>query len=656
MTTLHLPSFGADIRDRLRQNFQRWRKHLPGVHSVSRLQGKLIIPYVILTLVLAAVGIYVVTRLVASTIRERFVNQIYESARVASDAIVRQERTHLENLRLMVYTEGVGDTLGQKDANRLEALLLPLAMNSGIDAATVVDINGIELITLGKDPETGLYIRSQGKDFSAEGLVSLILEKKTDTLGDKYAGLLDTNYGPGFFTSSPVFDTQGNLVGTILVGTRLNSMLANIKAQSSADLLILDTNHKVVATTLAPPEDGFGSLEEASQDSLSDGQSTTHDIQLYRREFQVTYTPFKARGQLLGWLGVVLPSSYVVAAEATSRNTFSLIFTLGTVGVIVIGLLLSQSIAQPILKLRTMTQAVAAGNLEESSGLNRTDEIGDLAEAFDVMTLRLRERTQEAACLYAEAVQRNKELAEINEQLRSTQMQLVQSEKLAAIGQLTAGIVHDVKNPLTVVKGMAELLLSEGNIPEDIREEITLIRDSSQKANVILTDLLTFARQSRPEMEERDMRETVEAALRLTAYPLRKAHIEMSKDLPNQAVMMTYDNQQIEQVLVNLINNAVHAMKDGGKLRINLSQAECAVAIAVEDTGIGIPPENLPRIFDPFFTTKPEGEGTGLGLSVSYGIISNHNGQFEVQSKVGEGTTFTILLPVNHVDDEGGKR
>ncbi len=230
-------------------------------------------------------------------------------------------------------------------------------------------------------------------------------------------------------------------------------------------------------------------------------------------------------------------------------------------------------------------------------------------------------------------------------------MQLVQSEKLAAIGQLTAGIVHDVKNPLTVVKGMAELLLTEGSIPEEIREEITLIRDSSQKANVILTDLLTFARQSKPEMEERDIRETVEAALRLTAYPLRKAHIELSKDLPEQSVMMTYDNQQIEQVLVNLINNAVHAMKDGGKLRINLSQAKGVVAIAVEDTGIGIPQENLRRIFDPFFTTKPEGEGTGLGLSVSYGIISNHNGRIEVQSKVGEGTTFTILLPVKHVGE-----
>ncbi len=162
---MRLPTLGANIGDRLRQTFQHWGNTLKGIYSVSRLQGKLIVPYVLLTLVLAAVGIYVVTRLVTSTIRERFVNQIYESARVASDAVVRQERTHLEQLRLMVFTQGVGDALGQMDANRLEALLLPLAMNSGIDAATVVDLDGIELITLGKDPDTGLYVRSQGRDF-----------------------------------------------------------------------------------------------------------------------------------------------------------------------------------------------------------------------------------------------------------------------------------------------------------------------------------------------------------------------------------------------------------------------------------------------------------------------------------------------------------
>jgi signal transduction histidine kinase len=187
-----------------------------------------------------------------------------------------------------------------------------------------------------------------------------------------------------------------------------------------------------------------------------------------------------------------------------------------------------------------------------------------------------------------------------------------------------------------------------------VHDEISLIRDSALKANLILSDLLTFARQSKPDLNERNMVETVEAALRLTAFPVRKAHIEVIKDLPDHPVMMAYDNQQIEQVLVNLITNAVQAMPNGGKIRLNLSQNDSVVAIAVQDTGVGIPPENLHRIFDPFFTTKPEDQGTGLGLSVGYGIISNHDGRIEVESVVGEGTTFTVLLPVKRVRTQGG--
>ncbi len=643
MAAINLPH----IRESLRLRLGERRKLLPSIPGLSRLQGKLIIPYVLLTLLLAASGIYIVTRLVASTIRERFVNQIYESARIASDGVVRQERSHLENLRLMVYTQGVGDALAAGDADMLQSLLLPLALNSSIEAASVVDAKGVEVLTLGLDPQSGQYLRSQGNDLSAEPFVMDALQGKSDALGDKFAGLLETNYGPALFTSSPVFDASGKLAGAILVGTRLSTLLADIKSQAQADLAVLDSGYHLITTTLPPPEEGYAVLEEASR-AAHNQESRTVDLTLYNRDYQLTYTAFKARDQQLGWMGVLLPSSYVVAAEATSRNTFSLIFTLGTLGVIVIGLALSQSIARPILKLRSLSQEVASGNLDQSLDLKRTDEIGELADAFDIMTLRLRERTQEAARLYAEAVQHNRELAAMNEQLRTTQLQLVQSEKLAAIGQLTAGIVHDVKNPLAVIKGMADLMLSEGEVPAELSEEITLIRDSAQKANLILTDLLTFSRQSRPEMEARDMRQTIEAALRLTAYPLRKAHIEVITDLPDQSVMMAYDNQQIEQVLVNLINNAIHAMQEHGVLRVNLSQSEGVVAIAVQDNGSGIAPENLGRIFDPFFTTKPEGEGTGLGLSVSYGIISNHDGRIEVESTVGEGTTFTILLPVKH--------
>lgn len=619
---------------------------------LSGLQFKLIVPYVLLTVIIAGIGIFVVTRLVTSSIRERFVNQLYESARVASDAIVRQERLMLEVLRQAAFTEGVREAIIAKDSAQLEELLTPVAAVKGdIDSISVIDNTGVELLTLGKDPNTLQLLRGQGVDFSSLELTQKILDGIADGQGDKFAGLLNTSYGPALFSGTPVYDADGNVVGGILVGIQLQKMLAGMKAQelTLADLVVLDDNRQnILATTMVKPDEGFEPLVERARALSEADLYLPHPIKLYNRDFQMTFTELLLRQERLGWLGIVLPSSYVVSAEATSRNIFVMVFAIGTLAMVLVGYLISQSIANPILKLRSLTQAVAAGDLEQSSGLKRNDEIGELAVAFDAMTLKLRERTAEAARLYEEAIQRNQELAETNERLRTTQLQLIQSEKLAAIGQLTAGIVHDVKNPLTVIKGVAELLLYEDHLNTEIKSELSLIRESALKANNIVSDLLKFSRQSKPEMGEQDMRETVEAALRLTAYPIRKAHVQVIKDLPNQAVIMTYDVQQIEQVLVNIISNAIQAMPGGGTLRVNLSQSDGMAAIAIQDSGTGISPEHRSRIFDPFFTTKAEGEGTGLGLSVSYGIISNHSGRIEVDSEVGQGSTFTIILPMRH--------
>jgi signal transduction histidine kinase len=619
---------------------------------LSGLQFKLIVPYVLLTLIIAGIGIFVITRLVTSSLRERFVNQLYESTRVASDAIVRQERLKLEILRQAAFTEGVTEAIIAKDSARLEELLTPVAaVKMDADSISVIDEKGVELLTLGKNPNTLQLLKGQGLDFSSLELTQKILSGVSDAQGDKYVGLMNTSYGPTLITGAPVYGPDGEVIGGVLVGTQLQKLVNEIKARelALADLVIFDADRQnILATTLAEPDEGFGSLVNEVQQFSEADLDKSHSLELYNRDYQMTFTELVLRQEELGWLGVVLPSSYVVLAEASSRDLFVMVFAIGTVAMIVVGYLISQSIANPILKLRSLTQAVAAGDLDQTSGLERDDEIGELAGAFDIMTLRLRERTVEAARLYQEAIQRNQELAETNERLRTTQLQLIQSEKLAAIGQLTAGIVHDVKNPLTVIKGVAELLLYEDHLNSEIKSELSLIRESALKANNIVSDLLKFSRQSKPEMGEQDMRETVEAALRLTAYPIRKAHVQVIKDLPEHPVYMTYDVQQIEQVLVNIISNALQAMPGGGALRVNLSQSNGVAAIAIQDSGTGILPDHLTRIFDPFFTTKPEGEGTGLGLSVSYGIISNHSGRIEVESQIGQGSTFTIILPMRH--------
>lgn len=630
----------AGIVGRARQLLDRWQQR-------TRLQTKLIVPYAVLTLLTAMVGIYVITRLVTSSVRERFVNQLFEASRVAADGIVRRERNHLADLRLMAFTEGVPEALAARDPARLQQLLWPLVLNNSIDAVTAVGLDGREVLSLARDPQTNQYAGSQGMDFRQVSLVSDVLAGRQDDLGDKFAGFLNTTYGPYLFTSAPVRDARERLVGVLLMGTRLETLLTDLKSQALADVVLLDPSGSLVATTMAEPDEGYDTLELTGGQLESVNPSVTRDLELYGRPYQAVYAPLLVRQQQTGFLGVVLPSNYIVATEATSRNTFSLIFAMATTGVIVIGYLLARSIAAPIQRLRAVSQAVAAGDLDQQTGLEGSDEIGELASAFDQMTLRLRERTAEAARLYAETVQRNKELAEINRRLQTTQQQLVQSEKLASVGQLAAGIVHDVKNPLAVIKGLAEELLAESGIDAQFKQPLTAIRDNAARANTIVTDLLKFARQSKPEKKLCDLRESIEAAVRLTEYLARKGKVRVIIDAPSRPVMAHYDPGQIEQVLINLIQNALQAMPGGGTLRINLSQVPGAVALAVQDTGIGIPPENLNRIFDPFFTTKREGEGTGLGLSVSYGIVSRHGGRIGVESKVGQGTTFTIMLPAS---------
>jgi signal transduction histidine kinase len=617
------------------------------------LRSKLIIPYLLVTFLGATIGIYTVTRLVASSVRERFVNQLFEASRIAGEEVSRQERTHLANLRLMAFTEGVPQAALNRDRAALEGLLFPLVLNNDMEAISVIDQSGVEILSIAKNPNPDPehpYIYQEGANFSSLPLAANILQGVQDSTGDKFVGLLETSYGVYYFTSAPIVQevsSQKQLTGVIMVGTRLASLINTVQAKSNAQYtFILGLDGHLLSSTFAGEPEEADRLALKPEQVTSLDKSFTRTIELGGRSFQAAYSPLIIRDQMTGVLGVVLSSDYVVEAEATSRYRLSLIFAGGLMGVIVMGYILAQSIARPIMKLRRISQAVAAGDLNQASGLRRSDEIGELATAFDVMTYQLRKRTEQAARLYAETIKRNQELADANAKLQSAQQQLVQSEKLAAVGQLTAGIVHDVKNPLAVIKGLAEELREARGIDPASLDQLNIIRDNASRANTIVTDLLKFARQSTPESKLQDIRETVNSAVRLTAYLARKGKVEVVTDLPKGPVMVMYDAQQLEQVLINLIQNAIQAMPHGGTLRANVSVAEGAVGIAVQDSGIGIPKENLSRIFDPFFTTKPAGEGTGLGLSVSFGIVSRHGGRIDVTSQVGKGSTFTVLLPV----------
>jgi two-component system, NtrC family, sensor kinase len=226
--------------------------------------------------------------------------------------------------------------------------------------------------------------------------------------------------------------------------------------------------------------------------------------------------------------------------------------------------------------------------------------------------------------------------------------QLKQSEKLAALGELVAGVAHELNNPLAGISAFAQLLLEEEELTDDQRESARLIKREADRAVSVIRDLLLFSRKTGPSTGPIDLNGLVQLTLRLRAYSLRSSGVVVETHLDPALPELAGDDQKLQQVILNLIVNAEYAMRRATTKRLVIRTAYegDAVVAEISDTGAGMSEETLQRIFEPFFTTKPAGEGTGLGLSVSYGIIEAHNGKLTVDSALGRGTTFRIVLPV----------
>ena len=242
-------------------------------------------------------------------------------------------------------------------------------------------------------------------------------------------------------------------------------------------------------------------------------------------------------------------------------------------------------------------------------------------------------------------VSRRKQAEE--EQVRLRQL-AQQASRLASVGEMASGIAHEINNPLTSVIGYSQLLL-ERDIPEDIREDVGIIADGAQRVADIVKRLLTFSRQYEPVKSSNDINQIIEVVLELRGYELKTGNIEVITRLDPELPWVICDAGQLQQVFMNIITNAETEMRkahDRGKLIIKTERVGDSIRISFTDDGPGITKENMSRIFDPFFTTREVGEGTGLGLSVSHGIITEHGGQIYAESELGKGTTFFVELPI----------
>lgn len=338
-----------------------------------------------------------------------------------------------------------------------------------------------------------------------------------------------------------------------------------------------------------------------------------------------------------------------------------------TIAIMVVALILITLVTVPVflrwiarifLPLERMNETISqveSGDLgARTRETDSSDEIGRVARHLDSLLDRVQERDRElrdwAQELDDRVMERTRELQEANRRLEATQQQLVISEKLAAIGEITAGVAHEINNPIAVIQGNLDVAREMlGPQAEIAQTEFTLIDQQVHRINMIVTKLLQFARPAEfaGYLDRIAPADVVTDCLVLIQHHLNKSGIEVRRQ--DLATRMTSMNRtELQQVIVNLLVNAVHAMPQGGTLTLRCADEDrdqlAGVAIAVGDSGTGIAPDLLQRIFDAFVTSKPQ-QGTGLGLSISYALVSRAGGQLTVQSSLGEGSIFTIWLP-----------
>jgi hypothetical protein len=308
------------------------------------------------------------------------------------------------------------------------------------------------------------------------------------------------------------------------------------------------------------------------------------------------------------------------------RHTVLLVAGAGAVAICgALLVVLTYLIQRPLVELQEKIAQLGTGDLGVSvSFARRNDEIGDLGRNFNRMVQQLRETREEI------------------ERLHRTQMS--RAEHLATLGELATGLAHEIRNPLAGIAGVIEIIGRDLPSTSPARPVVKEVRQEVARINHIVTDLLQTARPHPPQVRKSDLNTTVEHAVMLGRQQALGKSIEITLQKDSSLPQVEHDSDQIHQVLLNLLLNALQAVDQEGKIRVAVKQQGKMAAVEVADNGRGIAPEHLPYIFRPFYTTK--GEGTGLGLSLARRIVEDHHGRIDVTSTVGKGSTFTIVLPV----------
>jgi two-component system NtrC family sensor kinase len=445
--------------------------------------------------------------------------------------------------------------------------------------------------------------------------------------------------------AAPVFRTDGSLLGILYGGTLLNQNYTLVdkvkeiayrgvkyKGEDIGTSTIFQGDLRISTNVRRKDRSraiGTRLSQDVYEQVLEKGLPWIHRAFVVNNWYIAAYEPIKnPQRDIIGVLSVGILEDKFTDMRKRAVAMFLGITLVGMIAALMVSNFLARGILQPIRDLVSASGRWAKGDFDYQVKITRKNEIAKLEETFNFMASSLKER---------------------DDKLREyTDQQIMKSERLATIGQLAAGVAHEINNPLGTISIYAQMVLDElGRDNNSCRESLAVVMKQTNRAGRIVKDLLEFARQSEPEMRMLNINDVLTKAISITSHPAELQNIRLLPDLTPELPDIQGDSDKLEQVFVNIMINALQAMSDGGKLTVctRITEDSGFVEIEISDTGCGIPQEHLSKLFDPFFSTKRTGEGTGLGLSVTLGIVEKHNGTIDVTSTVGEGSTFVIRLP-----------
>jgi two-component system NtrC family sensor kinase len=461
-------------------------------------------------------------------------------------------------------------------------------------------------------------------------------------------------------TRHAMLTNQPDYVHRILEDVARQEMIDKVRIYSKEGIIIDSTERGEIGVKVDPRAEGCSKCHESSRPTQAlpvgdrtrvfvngRGERKLASMEVIRNEPSCSSASCHAHDPsqtVLGVLDIVYPLDRIDATLRASGYTIvalSLIFVLGASTMLT--LFVHRLVYQPLRDLEEGARRLAADSLEEQIPVRRDDEFGRLAASFNAMTAALR-RSQGELRGWAHTLEER--VDERTRALSLAQAETLRGEKLASVGLLAAGIAHELNSPLTGVLTFSVLVrkrFPEGS-PE--AQDLDLVIRETKRCAAIIRRLLDFARDKAPEKKYADLNHLIEETVRIVERPAHMADIAIALEPDATLPPAWVDADLIKQVVMNMLVNAQHAIDAKGTITVRTRNHGDRAEIAIVDTGCGIAEKDLGRIFDPFFTTKAVGKGTGLGLSVSHGIVEAHGGSIEVESVVGQGTTFHVYLPL----------